>query len=85
MVTIEVTEADIQVGQRKNCFDCPIALAVRRAYPEITNPEFNISVGVRHGFVGNARFWMPTEAAEFIKKFDAGETVEPFSFQVETY
>lgn len=75
---IEVTAEDIEQGERGNCGKCPIARAMDRA-------------GVKHVYVGEwsmdgmvgREFWSMTHidsTRAFIRAFDEGDPVEPFSF-----
>lgn len=77
-----VTKKNIRKGNRQGATSCPIALALNDA-------GFN-AVMVRHKFVwcyGNGIFNevnLPEEAQEFILKFDRGEKVQPFEFELES-
>jgi hypothetical protein len=82
-VTIEVTQRDISRGVPADCSKCPVALAVRRAtkirkIAADTSGLFRIAP-----YTEFARFTAKHPARKFIKDFDAGEPVEPFSFEVE--
>jgi len=84
-ICISVTAEDIANGERNDCTACPIALAMNRTGLR--------HVSARNVFVvwwdrdlsetgeGN-RFcaFTPSEAADFMSAFDAGENVEPFEF-----
>ena len=76
---IHVTQQDIEQGEAGNCSRCSIALAASRAY------GFAVTVGSvglhREDAVGRRPIGtLPPEAASFIRAFDAGCPVEPFSF-----
>ena len=73
-----MTQADIDAGEPRICIKCPIALAMRRA-------------GARSAWVGAdvavtdfapLSVPLPEEAVEFIRRYDAGEPVQPFSFEL---
>lgn len=72
---IEVTQEDIDQGQRAEIRECAIALALNRTFDShysVVSPTF-FSVGT----------WfakLPKAAREFVRKFDAGERVKPFCF-----
>ena len=78
--TIVVTQADIDNGERGDNLQCPIALAMRRHWPD---PG-----------VGLELFWpdpdshpcdLPDRAKRWIERFDTGKgvPVKPFRFTVE--
>jgi len=85
-VRVEVTAELIAAGIRKSCFECPLALAAMRAlggefayittkgccvdFPEGSAPE-------------RVRFRLPELAVDFMRAFDGGHNVEPFSFEIE--
>lgn len=76
---IKVTEYDIYRGCRKSKSDCPIALAVTRTYGE----KFLVNGSTMYSMVLPESFNLPESAINFVRKFDAGEKVEPFEFEVE--
>jgi hypothetical protein len=78
---IKVTQQDIYEGTPTDPRTCPLARAIGR--------ETGKTVSV---FNGSAWFGtdenrpyqeLPKEACEFYGKFDAGEIVEPFEFELE--
>ncbi len=77
--TIEVTEQDITHGKRKQCEECPIALAMHRA----TDEHWSVGTKLdrcRDGF----SIKTPLSACEFITDFDSSLPVQPFTFEIET-
>jgi hypothetical protein len=79
-LTIDVTRADIEAGHPLACSACPIALAAQRAFggrPVIVDSFLSIR--------GQDRLaWgMPDAAYAFIRAFDAGREVAPFSLVLE--
>ena len=78
-----MTQADIDGGDRARPSSCPIALAMRRVFGD------HAEVGINH-------FWpyydewpkeavagvLPKQARRFVREFDDGRSVEPFSFEV---
>jgi hypothetical protein len=80
-VRIRVTQEDIDRGG-KGPYACPIALAVRRALPELDEP-----------FVVTERFYLddgmiayvllPAQAQDFIWLYDLDLAVEPFEFELD--
>ena len=80
---VNVTQEDIQHGQRAKTNACPVALAIKQTI----GPFWRVSV-ISH----NAYFYrdtaeeirlLPQETTEFIKAFDAGNIVAPFSFEID--
>jgi hypothetical protein len=74
---VEITQADIQLGQEGNVFHCPIALAVKRA-TKVTGGVIVLSSRI---FVNrDEECIMPSEARTFAYQFDKRESVSPFTF-----
>jgi hypothetical protein len=78
-VLVEVTAEDIEQGQPNDSRCCPIALALKRIYPDRT-----IRVG-DEGFaeIGDGMAILPDEAYQFIGAFDEGRSVKPISFTLD--
>jgi len=76
---IEVTQEHINKGKRKNCYRCPVALAIESAIPDSW-----VSVGWQTITVDKDQQYAtqrtPTAVTEFINKFDRRKKVEPFEF-----
>lgn len=85
-LTVSVTQDDIQFGKKGNCDWCPIAHAVRRVVPE---KYIKISVGSRWLILWSTRVIickeveLPQVAKTFIKDFDRGFSVSPFTFEID--
>ena len=85
---VQVTQNDINHGQRKNCGYCPIALAVKRTIKFSENEELRLLVYLSSIEFNNAydshctisRSNNSKKVQNFIKNFDNGRNVEPFSF-----
>ena len=83
--TINVTQQDIDKGAPCDSESCPIALAVLRATesdggafgPEVAVGPLRVEIGAL------GEFRLPPVATKFRRRFDAGERVEPFSFEIE--
>lgn len=78
IITINVTQDDIDRGERESCLACPIALACKRA--GIVRPEVS-SYEIIDEF--RNEYKLPMEARLFVHRFDAGGAlyrVFPFSF-----
>lgn len=92
VITINVTQEDIDHGVQKDCKKCPVARAIKRTFQYLSQ---NLVVSVDYGccyldypsFSGKFRinFGLPVAVDIFISAFDMGnpyKSVEPFSFQV---
>lgn len=80
-MTINVTEFDILHGEAGKCFSCPISLAIERVFPECKGAS--VTAGNALIFMKDfhdKRFVLPAEATQFIRAFDHGHPVAPFSF-----
>lgn len=79
---VSVTEEHIKNGEPKSFSGCPIALACKELFPNCDIDVDLESIGV---YPNNERYdflMTPKKAQNFIKKFDDGEKVKPFSFRV---
>ena len=74
---IEVTAEDIEKGNQGNCWRCPVALALMRAFQ--TN---RVSVTGPYAQIKGERFDLPNKVQRFISSFDKGTDVTPFTFQL---
>ena len=77
MKTITVTKADIKEGIRFSSQSCPVAKALNRACP---SKRDYWSVGPVTMSFYPRKFKTPSDVQRFIKAFDAGKRVKPFSF-----
>lgn len=78
---IQVTKEDVAAGLPVDAFSCPVALALRRAFPRL-------DVGVGHNtlHVGRSRLILPPRAQRFVGNFDMTMPwpwVRPFSFDLD--
>jgi hypothetical protein len=78
-LTIEVTQEDIERGVKQECWDCPIALALFRT----TGKEWSVAPSSCRELGTLTDYIFPAEATEFIRSFDLGYPVSPFSFKLE--
>ena len=76
--TIDVTQEDIDQGERDKCRRCPIALAMKRVFPGKVSLVYGTVAWVDLDRYAD----LPDEAQQFIMYFDEGEPVEPFSFSL---
>lgn len=73
---IQVTEDDIRFGERGECTDCPVARAISRA----TKREAYVD---SYDICSGSYDWFTPEAVRtFIARFDSGQPVEPFTFEL---
>jgi len=80
-VLIEVTQEDIEKGQRGMFLFCPISLAMQRLGiedPMVMGSVIHVGESEGEGFIPT-----PAEAKTFVEEFDRGATVEPFSFEID--
>jgi hypothetical protein len=76
---IEVTQEDIDRGIPEDPTSCPVARAVRRAFPDAKQ------IGVDYGevVVDDNEWIVNAGTAIFIEDFDRGDKVEPFVFELD--
>jgi hypothetical protein len=80
VITVQVTAEDIDNGQRRNTWSCPICLALFRASGE----KFVVEEATCYPLTNrNAFIPLPPDAITFISTFDATGWGEPFEFQLE--
>ena len=83
-MVIRVIQRDIDEGVQSNCFHCPVARALKRAFQadEVWVREIIV---VKKASLEQA-FVTPPAAADFIERFDSAvlefESPKPFSFTV---
>lgn len=87
-LTVNVTQADIDEGMRRNCSECPVALAARRTIGEgmIDRTVYvdAINIMLLEGGITVALWRMPESAGEFVDAFDSERgTVYPITFVAE--
>lgn len=73
---IEVSREDIQRGIPKSACYCPIALALKRAFP---NSHIKVTGTL---FIDGRRFSLPAICNTFMGAFDTNKAVEPFEFEL---
>lgn len=85
---VQVTQDHIDNGHRNSAVSCPIALALKE-----TPGATNVSVGIGTASIGYGNvlrydykrtyYHLPWQATEFIDRFDFGDPVQPFEFEME--
>jgi hypothetical protein len=84
-VHIEVTENDIKFGKPHTLSMCPVARAIRRTLPGSKALVGADKVALDRGSLfGRTPVKVPPKVFKFGERFDAGKTVEPMSFDLET-
>lgn len=83
MINVVVNYRAINNGLRGDPDNCPLALAIRESVGYITTVGetictlWNDDKTTRIGF-----YHLPEKAVEFRKRFDRGDKVKPFTFQL---
>lgn len=79
-IKISVSQEDIDNGTPGDETCCPIALAVKRQYPEYNE----VSVEIDVLFLDDINYLMPIEASNFVDDFDEGKSVAPLEFEIDS-
>lgn len=81
---IRVTKEHIKKGKPEACSSCPVALALKEAFPEAHHTMAGPSqLGLMDEDQGFTRLWdTPLIVREFITRFDSNKPVEPFEFEL---
>lgn len=74
---IKVNRRHILEGTRRSWDSCPIALAVRE---QLGVADLKVGNGLIR--CGKTKFTMPDRVDRFVGKFDDGEKVKPFVFEL---
>lgn len=77
---IQVTQEDIDAGNRCNACYCPIALAIAR---EVNQTVFIDGKDWYVSWKKNLRGPLSQEAQDFVSLFDCGGAVKPFEFEID--
>lgn len=76
---IDVTQEDIDKGVKKCHCTCPIALALKRQ----TRVAYEVSDDCVVAVTDRFAHGLPEHASSFIRAFDMGLIVAPFSFELD--
>ena len=79
MTTVSVTAEHIAKGFAEDRYRCPVALAIRDAFPGAGN----VSVTGMYVRVGLREHELPVEVQRFTWNIDTGQPVEPFAFELD--
>jgi len=82
---MQVRQEHIDKGIREKCGSCPIALAINEHLVDgvISNVRYSRVDLVKNEVYLVEELRLPPEASRFIRSFDNGEQVQPFSFELE--
>ena len=78
IITVQVTKQDIKNGMPKEGDKCPIAKAVRRC----TGTHRAVFVDESSIEIGAVEYSLPASAKAFVRAFDKGKPVSPFSMKL---
>ena len=83
-IKVRVTRAMIRAGEPYRPVACPVALAVCKA---TGSSHANVGLSIAWGWMGCK--WThvserPASVRDFVKRFDAGKPVKPFTFMLRT-
>lgn len=73
---IEVSKEDILIGTPRSVYNCPVAWALKRVFP---NSHVRVADTI---FIDGRRFSLPAICNTFMVAFDANKAVEPFEFEL---
>jgi hypothetical protein len=81
---VKVTQEHLDAGKQFSCEECAVSLAIKEAFAK------EKVIGCRASTRYVAIFFLkqticcefPPEVSKFIRKFDKGEQVEPFEFEL---
>lgn len=76
-IKVEVTERDIVHGRTCDCKMCPVAIALHR----LTGRVWHVSAEMAYEMGKGRRFRNPSEVSQWIRQFDLGQAMKPFTFE----
>jgi hypothetical protein len=76
---VTVTQEDIEQGCRGDVGHCPVARAIARALDRSDILVWGARVNL---FYAPSSFYLPGHVTQWIVRFDHGEPVSPFSFEM---
>lgn len=79
MITIHVTQTHLDKGEEKNCYTCPVALAIQ----DIVKDDVLVEVDYNKVLLNKQIWTLPQIVKEHIESIDYGHyIVLPFSFEL---
>jgi hypothetical protein len=87
MITVEVTQEDIDNGKRGRCFSCPVALAIQRAINKIYGISSGSVTSLHIMYCNSHNDLVVLETPEYVRQaikwFDRTGQMKPFTFTLE--
>lgn len=82
-ISIEVTESDIERAHRSDSYKCVVAQAVARTVTDATRIEVDTqTIRFTRGTGERWLYLTPYAVQGYVIAFDAGDDIEPFTFQL---
>lgn len=78
-IRVKVTKRDIKLGLREDMTRCPVALALHHRKFKAANVCYNL-ISLDGLWYRPESIPSPKSVERFVKRFDAGKPVRPFSF-----
>jgi hypothetical protein len=80
--TVEITEKDIERAKRNDSYICVVSQAIARCIPDATRIETDTQ-SIRFTRQGQRLVYLTPYAVQgYVIAFDAGDPIQPFSFQL---
>jgi hypothetical protein len=81
-INVEVTERDIERAHKNDSYTCVVAQALARTVPDATRIEVDTQA-IRFTCSGTRYLYLTPYAVQgYVVGFDAGDPIQPFSFQL---
>ncbi len=81
---VDVTEKHIRKGKRRQACFCPVALALKeKLHKEVEAGPYDLFYLVSRKIAGEAV--TPSVVSAFMRRYDCGGPVKPFTFEVSFY
>lgn len=83
-----VQDRHINEGERINCSECPVALAIKEELENLSNDFYSISINQstlqirKNGVIQYPIIYTPRSVANFIGRFDDDKLAMPFNFKI---
>lgn len=86
-MTVTITEHDIRHGRPRSCGRCPVALAIRRARPDlyVQVRTDTVTLTMHYGTIRReaCHVALPDHVCDWIAAFDHYKEVQPTTFELE--
>ncbi len=82
IITLNITEVHIKVGECRDCYECPVALALLQFLQQHKYPGYGVGVNtydaqIWDGITLKARYAVDRTGINFIEAFDERLRVQP--------